>query len=151
MLLCFFFVILWGIIKLVNNMKNNKGFTLIELIVTIGIMILIGMIIVNNMSGLLSEQNDTEYDNFKKNLEESACIYVETKWDTTKRSSCKSNNNCSISVDELIQEGLIEDNLKDPKETDPNDPKKGLVTENQNKYKVNVRWVDNVKTCTMNG
>ena len=125
-------------------MKNNKGFTLIELIVTIGIMILIGMIIVNNMSGLLSEQNDTEYDNFKKNLEESACIYVETKWDTTKRSSCKSNNNCSITVDELIQEGLIEENLKDPKTEE-------LITNNKNKYNVNVRWVDNVKTCTMNG
>ena len=125
-------------------MKNNKGFTLIELIATIGIMILVGIVIVNNMSGLLSEQNDTEYNNFKKNLEESACIYVETKWNATTRSNCKRNNNCSVSVDDLITQGLIADDLKDPKAD-------ALVTSNKNKYKVNVRWVENVKTCTMNG
>ena len=38
-------------------MKNNKGFTLIELIATIGIMILIGLVIVNNMTGVLSKQH----------------------------------------------------------------------------------------------
>ena len=125
-------------------MKNNKGFTLIELIATIGIMILVGIVIVNNMSGLLSEQNDTEYNNFKKNLEESACIYVETKWDTTTRSNCKKNNNCSVSVDDLITSGLIDENEKDPNTEE-------LITNNKNKYKVNVRWVDNVKTCKMIG
>ena len=135
---------LWGIIKLVNNMKNNKGFTLIELIATIGIMILIGIVIVNNMSGLLSEQNDAEYNNFKKNLEESACIYVETKWEVDERSNCKRNNNCSISIDNLITSGLIDEDLKDPTTEE-------YIRENQEKYKIDVRWVDNVKTCTMNG
>ena len=125
-------------------MKNNKGFTLIELIATIGIMILIGIVIVNNMSGLLSEQNDAEYNNFKKNLEESACIYVETKWEVDERSNCKRNNNCSISIDNLITSGLIDEDLKDPTTEE-------YIRENQEKYKIDVRWVDNVKTCTMNG
>lgn len=124
-------------------MKNKKGFTLIELIATIGIMILIGLVIVNNMSGILSKQNDEEYESFKKKLEDGACIYVETKWDNEKRRSCKSSNACFVSVDELIQEGSIEDNLKDPSTGN-------LVTKNKDKYKVSVQWIDNVKKCSIN-
>lgn len=122
--------------------NNNKGFTLIELIATIGIMILIGFVIVNNMSSLFSKQSDENYENFKKELEDSACIYVETKWSAEKRNNCKISNNCSVEVEELIEEGLIEDTKKDPNTEE-------LVTNNKEKYKVNVRWVDNVKTCTM--
>ncbi len=122
---------------------NKKGFTLIELIATIGIMVLIGVIIISNMSGLFSKQNDADYEAFKKKLEDSACIYVETKFSSTQRSNCKSHG-CTISVDNLITNGYIEDNLKDPSTGE-------LVTKNKNKYKVNVRWVNNEKTCTING
>lgn len=124
-------------------MKNNKGFTLIELIATIGIMILIGIVIVNNMTGILSKQNDQEYESFKKKLEDGACIYVETVFSNGERTNCK-NHGCTISVDNLIERGYIEDTLKDPSTGE-------LVTSNKNKYKVNVRWIDNVKTCTVNG
>lgn len=124
-------------------MKNKNGFTLIELIVTIGIMILIGLVIVNNMAGFLSKKNDREYESFKQKLEESACIYVETVFTSNERSNCR-NHGCSISVDSLIQRGYIEDTLKDPNTGE-------LITNNKNKYKINVRWENNVKTCKMNG
>lgn len=130
---------------MVKNMKNNKGFTLIELIATIGIMILIGLVIVNNMSGILSKEHDEEYNNFKKKLEDSACIYVETKWDSDYRRSCKTSNHCSVSIGQLIEAGYIEDDLKNPNN-------KELVKDNGEKYKVKVYWTnDNVKTCEMNG
>lgn len=122
---------------------NKKGFTLIELIATIGVMVLIGVIIISNMSGLLSKQNDADFETFKKKLEDSACMYVETKFSSTERSNCKAHG-CTISVDNLITKGYIEDNLKDPSTGE-------LITNNKNKYKVNVRWVNNVKTCTING
>lgn len=122
-------------------MKNKKGFTLIELIVTIGIMILVGIVIVTNMSGILSKQNDEEYESFKKNLQDSACIYVETKWANNKRTTCKSQNNCSVTINELINSGLIEDNLKDPSTGE-------VINKNRT---ISVRWVNNVKTCTLNG
>ena len=124
-------------------MKNNKGFTMIELIATIGIMILVGLVIVNNMTGILSKQHDEEYERFKSELEDGACIYVETFLDRDARDNCK-RNGCAISVDQLIKSGEIDDNLKDPSTGE-------LITNNKEKYKVNVRWVDNVKTCTMNG
>lgn len=129
---------------MVKNMKNNKGFTLIELIATIGIMILIGLVIVNNMTGVLSKQHDEEYKSFKKELEDGACIYVETKWDSSKRSNCKASNNCTVSIDELIKAGFIDENLKNPNNEEE-------IKNNQDKYKVKVYWTDNVKICEMNG
>ncbi len=124
-------------------MKNNKGFTLIELIATIGIMILIGLVIVTNMSGILSKQHDDEYNSFKKELEDGACIYTETVFTEEERNNCKKQG-CVVSVDNLIKKGYIDENLKDPNTGE-------LITSNKEKYKVNVHWVDHVKTCTMNG
>ena len=126
---------------MVKNMKNKKGFTLIELITTIGLMILVGLVIVTNMSGILSKQNDEEYENFKKKIQDSACIYVETRWSTTKRNTCKTGNNCTITLNELITAGLIEDNLKDPNTGN-------VIDKNKT---VSVKWVNNEKTCIMNG
>lgn len=124
-------------------MKNNKGFTLIELIATIGIMILIGIVIANNMTGILSKQHDEEYNRFIKELEDGACMYVETVFNNEERNNCK-NYGCTISVDSLIERGYIEETLKDPNTGD-------VVTKNKEKYKVNVHWENNVKTCTING
>ena len=122
---------------------NKKGFTLIELIVTIGIMILVGLVIVTNMSGILSKQNDAEYESFKKNIEDSACIYVETQPNESSysKNNCRNNGGCNIPIKNLIETGLIEDNLKDP--TTGN-----VIDRNKT---VSVKWVDNVKTCKMNG
>lgn len=121
---------------------NNKGLTLVELIVTIGIMVMIGLVIVANMTGLFSKQEDAEYEAFVKQLEESACMYVETSFTTEQRNNCKLSG-CTITIDQLVTKGYITDTLKDPKTSD-------LVINNQEKYKVNIYWENNVKTCKMN-
>lgn len=107
-------------------------------------MIMIGMVIVNNMASILSKQNDADYEAFIKKLEDSACMYVDIKYTEDRRRNCKTNNNCSVSVDEIINAGYVEDNLKDPNT-------KQKIVDNKNKYKVNIRWVNNVKTCKVNG
>ena len=56
---------------------NKKGFTLIELIITIGVMVLVGLVIVTNMTGLFSKNEDQDYENFRKKIENAACIYAE--------------------------------------------------------------------------
>ena len=126
-------------------MKNNKGFTIIELIATIGIMVLIGVVIMNNMTGILSKQHDEEYARFKRELEDGACVYVEVAFTKEERLACKNSSvGCDVGVDALIKKGYIADDLKDPMTEE-------LVVNNKEKYKVNVRWVDYVKTCTVNG
>ncbi len=118
--------------------KDKKGFTLIELIVTIGIMVLLGIVIVVNMSGILSSQNDSDYEAFKNKLQDAACIYVETNWEEEKRKECKNRNDCTIKVVELIKEGLIEDTIKNPSNG-----------EYASKYTISVKWMNNVKTCEL--
>lgn len=118
--------------------QNKKGFTLVELIITIGLMALIGIVIATNMAGLFSKQNEEEYESFKKKLQDSACMYVELY----NKNSCRTYG-CTITIDQLIEKGYIEDNLKDPGTGK-------LITEDKEKYKVKVHWVDNVKTCELN-
>ena len=122
---------------------NKKGFTLIELIITIGIMVMIGLVIVTNMTGLFSKNEDVDYENFKKKIEDAACIYSERAEWRTKRDSCKqgTSTDCTITTDMLIAGGLIEESLKDPR--------KGQYVKNNAEYNVKISWVDGEKQCKM--
>ena len=122
---------------------KREGFTLVELIVTISIMALIGLMISTNMLGLLSDEEDKDYAAFVEKIEEAACVYVETVFSDTQRSNCRTNS-CTISIDQLISKGYIADDLKDPSNGEK-------VVDNKDKYKVKVSWINNVKTCEING
>ena len=122
---------------------KNKGFTMIELIVTIGIMALIGVMIGTNMLGLFSSEEDKEYESFINKIQESACMYVETVFDSVERSNCRSNG-CTITIHQLIQKGYIADDLKDPSTGDK-------VLDHANDFKVQVFWENDVKKCKING
>lgn len=117
-------------------MKNRNGFTLIELIATIGIMLLIGIVIANNMTGLLSKNQDEEYNEYVKQIEESACTYVELK-----KPECKYSG-CNVTLKELIESGYIAEDLKNPK------TKKAVKDEKEKEVKVS--WnSESVKECKM--
>lgn len=122
---------------------NNNGFTLAELIVTIAIMALIGIVISTNMLGLFSSEEDKEYVAFVSKIEESACMYVETVFTESQRSDCRVNS-CTISIEQLIQKGYISEDLKDPLT-------KNKVIDDKSKYEVKVFWKNNVKTCEIVG
>lgn len=122
---------------------KKSGFTLIELIITIAIMALIGIVISTNMLGLFSQEEDRDYEEFVKKIEDAACIYVETGFSSSERTSCR-NNGCTISIQNLISKGYISDDLKDP-----SNGKK--ISDHPNSYQVKVSWIDNVKTCKLNG
>lgn len=124
------------------NMKKN-GFTLLELIVTISLVAVVGVVISANVLGMFSDQEDQDYEEFVKKIEESACMYVETSFDSTKRSNCK-RNGCMVTIDDIISKGYIADDLVDPSTGEK-------VINNKNKYKVNVTWPNDVKTCKMVG
>lgn len=121
---------------------NKKGFTLIELIITIGLMLMVGIVISTNMLGLFSHQEENDYEDFVKKIEESACVYVETVMSSSERTSCKQNS-CIISIDKLINSGYVDENLVDPST--------GESVKNNSKYSVNVSWVNNKKTCKIRG
>ncbi len=118
---------------------NKKGFTLIELIVTIGLLCLLGAVIVTNLSSNLSSQQDTVYREFKRTLEEAACVFVDMNVGNTVRSTCKTSGSCQVTMSMLLDNGYIEESdLIDPRE------EKAIAL---NKV-VRITYPDGVKTCT---
>ncbi len=124
----------------------KKGFTLIELIITIGLIAAVGTIVVANMSSTLSREQDTQYQMFVKKLENAACTYVELKvfqetYGVNQKETCK-NSSCTIKVKDLLDSGLIEEkDLKDPKIQD-------YISSNTS---IRISYPGQVKTCTYQG
>ena len=139
---------------------NSKGFTLIEMLVTIGLLALAATVIAVNMTGIQSNTNETEIKRFHTKIATSGCMYVDKGQvlksldNTTKdlklgnntsncessyktRDACKNNSNgCYVCLSTIIDEGLIEDTLYDP-ETNKK------TQEEENEIKVHIKWENN--------
>lgn len=96
-------------------MMKKNGFTLIELIITIGLMVLIGVLVANNLTSLFSRQEDISINDFKTEIEEAACVYIDLSDPTikSKKAECKSRG-CTITIGSLIQNGLLDENRINP-------------------------------------
>ena len=112
-----------------DNMKN-KGFTLIELIITITLVAVISLSIGVSVSGMLSRQKEKQAEELKKTIEEAACVYSEVE-DTSAT---------SVTLKTLIEAGLLDKDLTNP-------ITKISLEEND---KVEIIWDNFEKTCTYN-
>lgn len=83
---------------------KNKGFTLIELIVTITLLAIISITVGVSVSNMLANQKEKKAENMKEEIENAACVYVETVNDSL----------TEISLKTLIEEGLIDKDLVNP-------------------------------------
>ena len=122
-------------------MTKKNGFTLIELIITIGIMVLMGIIIANNLTSLFSRREDENISDFEKTLEEAACIYIDLSDPEIKekKTTCKTEG-CSVNVGVLIENGLLDENLQNPlTKRKIKDDKLDRIT---------ITYPDGEKTCT---
>lgn len=107
---------------------KNKGFTLIELIVTITLLAIISITIGVSVSNMLANQKEKEAENMKETIEKAACVYVDTVNESL----------TEVSLKTLIDEGLIDKDLVNP-----------ITKESLDiNSKVNINIVDNEKNCT---
>lgn len=119
-------------------MKDNNGFTLVELIVTIAILGLLSVTIGMSITNMLNKQTDKKYDQYVETIEEAACLYAETNSDCNFKS-------CRVTLKTLIEKGLLSKDLVNPnKELNPNQLP---VSSYPSKY-VQVTWSNGEKTCT---
>lgn len=87
-------------------MNKKKGFTLVELIVTIALLGLIGSIIAVNMVGLYKKQDQSETTRIESIIKSAAETYLEVE----QKSGC-------VSVEELIKQNYLkEKEIKDYKD-----------------------------------
>lgn len=133
-------------------MKNKKGFTLIELIATIVLITLSSTIIVLNLQGSTSKEDNSLSTKNNKQITDAACNAIDSLnassiFNTT-RENCK-NNGCSVKLVTLIQNGFI-DGYATYDDT-------GSKINEQNRpqnYYVSIRWSKESdgfwkKTCTL--
>jgi prepilin-type N-terminal cleavage/methylation domain-containing protein len=127
---------------------NSKGFTIIELLVTLFIM---GLIIASASVGvnhLIDFYHYREEKTFNDAVSSAACVLVdlskyENKIITVDNQSlldCRANNVCVVSTDYLVTEGLLDSSLIDPK------TKKSLE---EVSYNVKITWTDGLKECVL--
>ena len=100
-------------------MKKN-GYTLIELIVTIGLIATAATVILLNVVGMKSNQDEDNSKRFKKAIEDAACSYIDMSETEIMelRNHCKSSsdNRCNIPLSKLLDDkyALVDIDLKDP-------------------------------------
>lgn len=111
-------------------MKNNKGFTLIELIITIALIAALSVVVGLNVMNTMRGQEQKQITEYKEKLENAACVYVE---------SVGNRSLTRVTIQQLIDKGLIGKDLQNP-ETGK------AVTEDS--HVINISWTtEGKKTC----
>lgn len=114
-------------------MNSKNGFTLIELIAAIAILAILSTLIVIGLDNMIDSKDSKVCNEYKKQVENAACVYVDSSAYSLNKDRCKSTS-CSITIDELISAGLLSDDKDLPCD--------------RNYTHVIVTWHDGVKTCT---
>ena len=83
---------------------NRKGFTLMELIVTIALIGFVGIVLSINMVKVINNQDEKNKERVKLLVEETACAYAGLS-----TSNCDAG--CEVAGTTLINEGLIEEEI----------------------------------------
>lgn len=112
-------------------MKQKNGFTLVELIATLVLMIALGVLITSNIVGMLGRQNDQDYEAFKDKIESAACAYAASHIENK-------NLPMNLPISTLIEEGLVGEDEKNPSTNE-------VVNRN---IQIKVEMKNGVRTCT---
>lgn len=94
-----------------GSKMNNRGFTLIELIVTIALLALISTISVSVIGNIRGKHNVNAYYELLKNVESAAKLYVTDNRYNLKSVGidikCPNNNTFTISLQKLVDNGYL--------------------------------------------
>lgn len=88
----------------------KKGFTLVELLAVIVILSIIALITIVSVNSVIKDSKDNLSETQKKNIEKAAEAYY-------LKEGMDSNVSC-VSVSDLISKGYLDENIKDPKDSE---------------------------------
>ena len=102
-------------------MKNKQGFTLVEIIVSIGLLALIGVAVGISLNKTFKKQEVKSYQEYVEKIKSSAMLYASNTVEIVN----KLNSNASfqvITIEELINKGYISEKLENPQTKEKIDP-----------------------------
>ena len=88
-------------------MKNKKGFTLVEILVSIGLMALFGSVIAIYLNIVFKDNNKKHYNEYVENIKSSAMLYVNNTVDII--NDLNDNSFKIITIGDLIDNGYVND------------------------------------------
>lgn len=93
--------------------SKKKGFTLVELLVTIILLGVIGAIIIYNMTSVSNNSKENEYERFVAKVKSAASVYADTFPDVFNELYV-SKAYIYITVEDLVSNGLLDEDLLNP-------------------------------------
>lgn len=94
-------------------MKNNRGFTLVELIAVMTLLAAIILVTVPVIINTIKKNDDKLGENFEKSLKQAAELYVERNRDVFPDLN-NIGGTAEVSTDTLIKEGYLKQDLENP-------------------------------------
>ena len=94
-------------------MKNNRGFTLVELIEVMTLLAAIILVTVPVIINTIKKNDDKLGENFEKSLKQAAELYVERNRDVFTDLN-NIGGTAEVSTDTLIEEGYLKQDLENP-------------------------------------
>lgn len=94
-------------------MKKKRGFTLVELLVTIVLLGVVATIIIFNVTNVSKNSKKTDYERFVASIKSSASVYADMNPETF-QDLYQNKAFVYITVGELIDSGLTDEKLKNP-------------------------------------
>ena len=84
---------------------NKKGFTLVELMATIGLLAIMSLVIGVNITSILKNTKQREEDFNKEQIEKAACVYYSSE-------ELNPSGSKEIFVKNLIESGLLDETYR---------------------------------------
>lgn len=103
------------------TVTNKRGFTLVEIIAVVVILALVGLIVVPAVLNSINNTKETAYNTMVNNIESVTKLYIsENKGEIANINVI--NSNIKVSLQQLIDSGLIKAPIQDPMTGEPINP-----------------------------
>lgn len=99
-------------------MRSKNGFTLIELTIMIGLIVLIALMFTNNMDGIIGSQTQKSYDRFVNKIKVASEAYISAKPNYINE-ILYGRGYTKVSIQNLIENGFLDKNIIDPRNDTP--------------------------------
>ena len=92
---------------------NKKGFTLVELLATLTILVLMSLVVGVNITSIMESTDDMEETSRNEQIAKAACVFVDSSANTNNKCKVQQETPCTdIKVVDLTSAGLLGNDIR---------------------------------------